>query len=69
MTRCPTCGSTDLDKYSDYIFDHEHEWIDCNGCTCLWIKMLVTSEWIESSSLTAMQYVKDYSLKSAHRKV
>ena len=69
MTTCPECGSRDLYKYSDDIFDHEHEWADCNNCFCLWIKIIDTNEWAESSSIAMPRYVKENLYSSTHRRI
>ena len=69
MTTCPECGSRDLYKYSDDIFDHEHEWADCNNCFCLWIKVIDTNEWVESSSIAMERYIKENMHVPAHHKI
>ena len=69
MTTCPECGSRDLYKYSDDIFYHKHEWVDCNECSCLWIKVIDTNEWTESSSIAMPRYVKENVCSSAPRKI
>ena len=59
MTRCRGCNSIYLDYYCDYIFDHKHEWINCYECDDLYVKRIDTGEWIETSTLNCMSYVKN----------
>jgi hypothetical protein len=50
MIICRCCGA-DIKAYLDYIFDHEHEFADCDHCDCLFVKNIDSGEWVESSTL------------------
>jgi hypothetical protein len=65
MKNCSCCGYR-LEISLNLILDKVHSVADCGACDCMYVKSLITGEWIESSSINAQKLVgvpagdKDY---------